>query len=46
MGAEQFYGSNNKEKYPNGKLDLCKQCVTAHVDNWNPENYENICERS
>ena len=39
MGAEQFYGSNNKEKYPNGKLDLCKQCVTAHVDNWNPETY-------
>ena len=39
MGAEQFYGSNNLEKYPEGKLDICKKCITMHVDNWNPESY-------
>lgn len=37
--AENFYKSNNLEKYPNGKLDMCKKCITMHVDNWNPESY-------
>ena len=40
MGAEQFYSSNNLEKYPNeGKLPQCKKCITMHVDNWNPDTY-------
>ena len=39
MGADQFYGSNNLEKYPNGKLDICKKCITMHVDNFNPDTY-------
>ena len=39
MSPEQFYGSNNREKYPEGKLDTCKKCITMHVDNWNPETY-------
>ena len=39
MGAEQFYGSNNLQKYPNGKLDTCKKCITMHVDNFNPDTY-------
>ena len=39
MGAEQFYGSNNTEKYPEGKLDTCKKCITMHVNNWEPETY-------
>ena len=40
MGAEQFYSSNNLEKYPDGgKLPQCKKCLTMHVDNWNPETY-------
>lgn len=40
MNAEQFYTSNNLEKYPNdGKLKQCKKCITMHVDNWNPETY-------
>lgn len=39
MAAEQFYGSNNKEKYPEGKLDICKKCITMHVNNWDPETY-------
>lgn len=39
MSEDQFYGSNNLEKYPEGKLDICKKCITMHVDNWNPETY-------
>ena len=40
MSAEQFYTSNNLEKYPNdGKLKQCKKCITMHVDNWNPDTY-------
>ena len=39
MSDDQFYGSNNLEKYPEGKLDTCKKCITMHVDNWNPDTY-------
>ena len=39
MAEEQFYGSNNLEKYPEGKLHKCKKCITMHVDNWNPDTY-------
>ena len=40
MGAEQFYTSNNLEKYKNdGKLKQCIKCITMHVDNWNPDSY-------
>ena len=39
MNADQFYGSNNKEKYPEGKLDMCKKCLTMHVNSWDPETY-------
>ena len=36
----EFYTSNNLEKYPNeGKFPLCKKCMTAHVDNWDPQTY-------
>lgn len=39
MAADQFYGSNNLNKYPEGKLRQCKKCITMHVDNFNPESY-------
>lgn len=39
MGPEQFYGSNNLEKYPEGKLHQCKKCITMHVDNFNADTY-------
>lgn len=39
MSADQFYLSNNLEKYPEGKLPQCKKCLTMHIDNWNPETY-------
>ena len=37
--ADQFYLSNNLDKYPEGKVSLCKKCMTLHVDNWNPDTY-------
>ena len=39
MNADQFYGSNNTTKYPEGKLHKCKKCTTMHVDNFNPDSY-------
>lgn len=37
---KDFYGSNNLIKYPNnGKLTQCKQCISMHIDNWNPDTY-------
>ena len=39
MNADQFYGSNNTDKYPEGKLHKCKKCTTMHVDNFNPDSY-------
>ena len=37
--ADNFYLSNNLDKYPEGKVDLCKKCMTLHVDNWDPQTY-------
>jgi hypothetical protein len=39
LRTDEFYGSNNLEKYPNGKLSQCKKCITMHVDNWVPNSY-------
>lgn len=39
MSAEQFYGSNNLEKYPEGKLHQCKKCITMHVNNFDSDTY-------
>lgn len=40
MGVNQFYRSNNLEKYPaNGLMNQCKKCISMHVDNWNPDTY-------
>ena len=39
MAAEQFYGSNNLNKYPEGKLKQCKKCISMHVDNFNADTY-------
>lgn len=40
----RFYSSNNLEKYPDGKLNICKECLTMHVDNWDPETFKWILE--
>ena len=39
MSEKEFYGSNNLEKYKEGKLHQCKKCITMHVDNWDPDTY-------
>ena len=39
QGADAFYGSNDAEKYPEGKLKMCKKCISMHVDNFNPDTY-------
>ena len=39
MREDQFYGSNNSEKYPEGKLKMCKSCLTMHVDNFDSSTY-------
>lgn len=39
MREDQFYSSNNLEKYPDGKLHFCKKCVSIHVDNWDSSTY-------
>lgn len=36
---KQFYASKNLEKYPEGRLNVCKKCLTMHLDNWDPETY-------
>ena len=36
---DNFYKSKNLEKYPEGYLDQCKECITMHVDNWNPDTF-------
>ena len=41
MDEKEFYVSRNKKKYPpNGRMDICKKCLTMHVDNWEPDTYK------
>ena len=45
MKDSEFYTSKNVEKYPpDGKMDLCKKCLTMHVDNWDPETFKWILQ--
>lgn len=45
MDDTQFYTSKNLEKYPpDGKMDICKKCLTMHVDNWDLETYKWILQ--
>lgn len=39
LNEKEFYTSNNLEKYPDGRLNQCKKCITMHVDNWDPDTY-------
>ena len=39
ISSKEFYGSNNLEKYPDGKVHICKKCMTMHVDNWDPNSF-------
>ena len=45
MKEDQFYMSHNLTKYPFGKLNQCKKCLTRHVDNFNPDTFMWILEK-
>ena len=45
MDESNFYISKNTEKYPpDGKMNICKKCLTMHVNNWEPSTYVNILQ--
>lgn len=37
--SDKYYSTNNLEKYPKGKVTVCKDCMTMHIDNFQPETY-------
>ena len=39
LKATEFYKTHNEEKYPDLILKQCKKCITAHVDNFDPETF-------
>ena len=39
MNVDNFYQSKNEKKYPDKYLNICKKCITMHVNNWDPETY-------
>lgn len=39
LNETEFYASNNLEKYPTGRIPICKKCLTMHVNNWEPDTY-------
>lgn len=39
LSIDEFYKSNNKEKYPDGRFKQCKKCISMHVDNWNKDTF-------
>ena len=42
---KEFYASRNIEKYPpDGRLNICKDCLTMFVDNWDPSTFMKILE--
>ena len=44
MDEKQFYATPRVDKYPTGRFDLCKKCLTMHVNNWDPETFLWILE--
>ena len=45
LDEQQFYKSNNMEKYPDGgRLTQCRKCLTMHVDNFDPSTFLWILE--
>ena len=46
LDEKLFYSSNNTEKYPEGKLNMCKDCITMHVDPWEPRTFTWILEEA
>lgn len=46
METTNFYSSNNKERFPDGKVNKCKKCWTMHVDCWNKETFFPLLEEA
>lgn len=44
MREDQFYKSNNLEKYPKSFMNICKKCMTAHIQFDRPDTYLPILE--
>lgn len=34
-----FYRSNNTEQFPDGYINICKDCLTMHINNFDPATY-------
>lgn len=39
-----FYSTKRLDKYPDGKLNKCKKCLTLMIDNWDPDTFKPILE--
>lgn len=47
MDPVNFYVSNNTELYPpDGKMDICKKCLTMHVNNFESSTFLHILEKA
>lgn len=45
MNEDNYYISKKTEVYPpDGRLNICKKCLTMHVNNWEPSTFMNILE--
>lgn len=39
LKPDNFYLTHRTDQYPSGRLDVCKKCITMHLDNWDPKSY-------
>lgn len=39
LRRDSFYKTRNLQKYPTGRLNQCRKCITMHIDNFNPDTY-------
>lgn len=45
LKVNYFYRTHDLEKYPLGYLDMCKECLTMHVNNWDTSTFLPILEK-
>lgn len=46
MHINEFYVSKDLERFPpDGRIDVCKKCLTMHVNNWEPDTFMDILEK-
>ncbi len=45
INIDNFYVSKRLDRYPdNGVVTKCKQCYTAHINNWEPTTFQSLLE--